>query len=243
MDNKRRINPIVLGIVVICIVIFGLLIYTLFRVFRTNPLGNEIRIDNFSRYFNNVPQDTLDGIYANLYATVDMNMTEDASIPTSGAVIRDGSTSDEYDRSINVNYGEFIVDIPAIKQSYRGKFNWSNERDNPNLSGYVALFTCLDKSELKYGDFDCSDVDTRAESEIPICNVLPVTVNGFDVASRMAVSYDISCYFESETRAKILINDFSGGNYENALNKIRELGFDPADYTIEYNNQGGNFGN
>ena len=69
MENKRKINPIILVISGLVLVGLIFLIYSLTQIFRKNQFGDETRIDNFSQYFNDVPQNTKDSIFANLYAS------------------------------------------------------------------------------------------------------------------------------------------------------------------------------
>ena len=69
----------------------------------------------------------------------------------------------------------------------------------------------------------------------PILRELPIKIeyysNDYSTYTRYEIESDID---EGYTSFIIKISDYTGGNYENALSKIRNAGFDPEDYTIEY---------
>lgn len=242
-DNKKK-NLIICGVVLFVLFVIVIVAVFLYDILRPNPYGDEIVIDNFSEYFKNVSRDTRDFGFSNLYEIVYNNYTNKSDIKKSGALVRDGSANIEYDKKTGKPLNAtFIVDVPFAKQSYKGFFDWGNTSDDYSGAGYRFVFSCLPENELIYGDFNCVDMFSSQESPVPICNKLPVMISDYDVASRTSSSYSISCYYINDDEAKLLINDFSGGNYEKALDKIRELGFDPVDYAIEYNDQGGSFSN
>ncbi|MDO4760223.1 MAG: hypothetical protein Q4A33_02935 [Candidatus Saccharibacteria bacterium] len=77
----------------------------------------------------------------------------------------------------------------------------------------------------------------------PILNALPIKVGYYSKNYSSYVNYEISAKINSDyTAFEININDYTGGNRENALGKIREAGFNPDDYTINYHDQAQGWG-
>lgn len=242
MENtKKTINPILLMIGFVGGAVIIILIYILAQVLRTNPYGDEIRIDNFGSYFADVPQETKDTLFASLYGVVKENLAEEATIPSNGALIRGGSATYEYNETTNVHQGRFIVDISAVKQSYGGYFEWSNNEDNIYLSGYASMYSCLKDSELIYGDFGCKNMFTdMVTTEYPILEDLPLKVEYYANNYSEYTSYYLT-FEKLDDGICLVIEDYSGGNYEKALNKIRELGYNPDDYEINYLDKTGEY--
>lgn len=227
------------------VILISLLIMLLQRIFYRNPFGEEIRIDNFSVYFSNTPTEQQEMIFHELYNAVTLNTTDVATIPHAGALIRSDTVTEESNAETQVNYGTFIVDLSAIEQSYRVQFEWSPESDNPNLSGYTVLVTCPTADFMIYPNFVCTDslieenerID-EINSEFPIMKDLPIKIDYFEGGYGKHVWYniegDLSTYDNGENTFKIIITDYSGGNYEAAMTRIRNLGYNPEDYEIEY---------
>ena len=143
-------NPFTLGIVLIVAVFIILLFITLINLLRTNPYGPEIKIDNLSSTYTNLPQDEQNLINAELYIIVTQNSPEGTELPTSGAIIRQDSANSEYDQSTMTYSGDFIVDIPLIKQSYRVQFEWSPSSNSQGLGGYPVVVSCLSNDKQIY---------------------------------------------------------------------------------------------
>ena len=119
------------------------------------------------------------------------------------------------------------------------------EADNPNLSGYRVLITCPAAEFVIYPNFACTDALTEESEQIenlnaqyPIMKDLPIKIDYFEGGHGNEIRYDIEgdldAYVDGESTFKIIITDYTGGNYEAALTRIRDLGYNPDDYTIEY---------
>lgn len=250
MDPNTQYHPyrklVIIGIAfVVSIVLISLLIMFLQRLFYRNPFGEEIRIDNFSTYFSDTPAEQQEVIFHELYNAVARNTSDPETIPTSGALVRADTATSENNSTTKVNYGTFIVDLAAIEQSYRVQFEWSREADNPNLSGYRVLITCPAAEFVIYPNFACTDALTEESEQIenlnaqyPIMKDLPIKIDYFEGGHGNEIRYDIEgdldAYVDGESTFKIIITDYTGGNYEAALTRIRDLGYNPDDYTIEY---------
>jgi hypothetical protein len=210
-----------------------------------NPYGEEVDITNLAELSAGRPSDsnTLFFIKNNLYKVILMNL--DYTIKADDIkdiTIRTGTFDQTYDEKTNVNTVKFIVDIKSLKQSYQVSYQWSSNKNNDNLAEYGTLVTCLPTNLLKYGDFNCKDMLTE-EGETPdipnnpIIRVLPIEVSYYTPDFTEYTEYTIS-YEDSETNKDgfvLVITDKTGGNKDQALQMIRDKGFNPDDYEVVYN--------
>ena len=73
-DGKKiELNPIKLFIAFIVLVAVVLLVVSIAPLFHENPFGEQIAIDNFSKYYSDVPDSTKDSILAALFVIVNSN--------------------------------------------------------------------------------------------------------------------------------------------------------------------------
>lgn len=156
--SSHQLNPIILGIVLVAGIFIILLIITLTNLLRTNPYGPEIKIDNLTNTYNNIPSDEQDLISSELYNIVSKNSEANTEIPTSGAIIRDDSATSDYDSNNAVYSGSFIVDIPEIEQSYLVQFEWSPSSKSQGLGGYPVMISCLPSDKQIYPNFTCKNL-------------------------------------------------------------------------------------
>ena len=240
----RRVIFIVIGFIA-GVVLLSLLIMLLQRIFYHNPYGNEIRIDNFTTYYDHVPTERREVIFYSLYNAAARNTSDPATIPDSGALIRADTVVSETNPDTEVNFGSFIVDIAALEQSYRVQFQWSEDLDNPNLAGDSVLITCPSQEYMIYPNFSCTDSlieqDQTVEhlnAEYPLMAHLPINIDYFINGNGRQIRYDIegnlNTYADGTSSFKVIITDYTGGNHDAALERIRALGFNPDDYEIEY---------
>lgn len=115
---------------------------------------NLLTIDNLS--IQGMPNDTKKRIYSLLYNTVKNNLEDGSKTPTRGAKVRNDTvtlTSDD-----PIFYGNFVVDIPSVEQSYLVYYKWSTIKNDPNVSPEFVTITCLhDASQIIYPEFRCVD--------------------------------------------------------------------------------------
>lgn len=159
------------------------------------------------------------------------------SVP-SDIYIRDGSyfsiKTDDFDTA------SFIVDIDSLKASYKVSFAYPSEE----YTSINPVIDCPSLSDMKYPETECvgmySTTDLMKEEQAnPIQSILPIMVDEFDDNSGVATRYDIFGFFDSENENKfnVSIVDYSCNNRENALQMIRNKGFNPDDYTIDYKDE------
>ena len=236
--KEIKFNPIKLFIAFVVLVAIVLLAVSVASLFRKNSFGKQIMIDNFSEYYSDAPSSTKDSVLASLFVIVDNNMVEDWDTQDFSAKIRDGSAESNYDKNKDIHSGKFIVDVEAVKQSYAGYFEWSKNENNVNLSGYRVLFTCLDEDELVYGDFGCKDMfSDMVTTTFPVIKKLPIKVEYYSDDSSKYTYYYIGYELKDDESLIIKITDYTGGNYENALEKLKAEEIDLEKYTIEYSDE------
>lgn len=238
-DTNQKTTELTPFHIIVLLSIFAaviLLIFTLTQIFRQNPYGEQIKINNLEKYYKEFSIDTKDSIFNTLYNIVSNN-NPNTKLPKSGAKVRDGSTTGYYNKNTNIYTDNFIVDIEELKQSYAFQVTWSPNPNNPNLAdvSYPVLATCPKKEQIIYESFNC--VDSFTSNGIyndPIFSILPISVSYYNKNYSEYTSYNITAK-STEDKVTIIINDETGGNHEAALKKLKEKGISPDNYTIVYN--------
>lgn len=254
MNQKNPIKTTIIALGAGIFIILVISILALSGIFHSNPYGPEQKITNFSRYFGKVPTSTRDMIYTGLYNTVSLNLEDQAPYPADiTATIRDKSTNSEYNDDTNIHSDSFIVDVTHINQSFNVWFEWSNDENNPNLSGYQVSITCTPQEDSAYNASDCRDSSSVSNpvedlyDEHPLLSHLPLDVayyaNTYSGYIHYTVTYESEPDLEDETKEKliIVITDYTGGNYDRAVNKIKSYEKDISGYTIRYVNESDDF--
>lgn len=160
-ERKVEINPLVIGGVIVAAAVIILLVVSLMQIFRKNPYGPETRIDNISLVDKKLPRDQKDQIFSQLYGILVDNISE-GEPPESGALVREGTVDYGYNEETKIYSGSFIVDVPAVEQSYKVQLSWSPEKKNANLGGYPILITCAPKDLRIYASqTGCVNVLTK----------------------------------------------------------------------------------
>lgn len=243
--QEKRLRPLIFSgaTVITIIIIIGILGANGF--FHKNPYGNGIKIENFSRVYPQISSDTQDFIYSMLYNAAVLNpiMEEDVDLAKSIATFqKDYSPQNNYNQETEVYSSIIRVDVPAVRQTFTIHFLWSIKDNNPNLSesGDQVVIQCALNDASTYHATSCSDGSpdnaiSKAYTEYPLISHLPIKKNYY-LNDGHYVSYDI--IYDSnniqEGVLTIIIIDYSYNNQERALKDIRDLGYDPKDYNIQY---------
>lgn len=115
-----------------------------------------ITISNVYDYVTNLPASEVEAIDEQLTYTAIDNGVQGV---IDDAVVRDGSYQQsiiDYDKMIYRT--TFIVDLPSQKQSYVVDDRYSPlPPEQTGLVDYTTLVLCPDKSQLIYGEFNCTD--------------------------------------------------------------------------------------
>lgn len=126
-------------------------------------------------------------------------------------------------------YEEFIINDNETKDFYISLepiegTDWYELHPEDSMS----LDAIIDEEETIKSDY--------IEDNYPLFGILPISVDYYDNESAYVyyiISYDLTDY----ENPIVLIKDYTGGNYENALNRIRLEGYNPENYTIEYRDE------
>jgi hypothetical protein len=241
--KQRRIIYTVAAIIGLLGVI-GLVVYIVISN-SINPWGESIEISNLSRSFPGLP--TEKGQYIRAMArTVAIQNGAEAETLKKGA-LRDGTAESSYDSSTNVNVGSFILDIESAKQSYRVGFDWSSDADNMYLSSDGITIGCLSDEELIYGRFDCSGFPDNATTPVnKIEEILPYATGSYNIYSNGTMAdgkFSITVYTTLDLDDSRSFSEQIIATRTAALKYLRDNGFEPAEYTIVYQNDYGYDGN
>lgn len=215
--SSRPFNPLFLGIGLVAVVFIVLLILTLVNLLRTNPYGPELKIDNLSSTYSNLPQDEQDLINAELYTVVSQNLEAGTEIPTSGAKIRQDSATSDYDQTTITYSGNFIVDIPAIEQSYFVQFEWSPRPSGQGLGGYPVLISCLPDDKQIYS-IPTTCRDSLSEQSVNWQNEYQINYS-FGTVTATKIRDIINEYLISSTSAR----DYTAVLDETSLTRVKGI--------------------
>lgn len=238
-----EINPFILAGLLLGVVVIWLVIVSLKELFRTNPFGEQVKIDNFSRFFGDMSTENKDSIYNSLYSIVRSNTSDDIEIPKNGAEIRAGSANTEYNPDADTYTSTFLVDIPELQQTYNFWVYWSTDPNNQDVAtaGYTVTILCPTKDQLIYPEFPCSDMqNSQGVTTDKILTALPIEksyyTNNYDKYINYTIRAQIS---DSASSLTIVVTSYSENtedNYSAALIELRNLGFNPDNYNIKYVN-------
>ncbi|MBR3052274.1 PEGA domain-containing protein [Candidatus Saccharibacteria bacterium] len=134
------------------------------------------------------------------------------------SITKDGF--DPYQKSLTLNDGDNLnIDIALEIQP--GNENYYKEHPNEAY----ALETIWTNQMIAGSEVVLADN--------PLLNILPINVEYY-IQNKQYIHYQISFRIDDPENVVVLINDYTGGNYDAALERIRTEGYDPDNYTIEY---------
>lgn len=196
----------------------------------------ELKIEGVESSLNN---EEWNGLGDAIYNLLQSKFDKDVEKPIL-AVVRSDSYKETFEDEVRT--AEFLVDVDSYQQTYRVVYSSSDTVEIINST----FISCPLLSEMKYPEAECISMYNTSKDllnikENPIINDLPIVVDEFNYDSRMAIHYEVRGYIDDAGNVTLNIVDYSGGNYDNALQKIAELGYDTKDYTINYIDKGGDF--
>lgn len=224
-ETQRRVLTFS-SIAIVVIIIFSVIFMIL-----TAP--KIVKIQNLDQYMSSANGNEKWTLQRNLYVFLAQHFGED--VDPEDIYIRDGTYKESFEDGHNV--ADFIIDIDSLKISYEVSFAFPlNELTSQN-----PVIDCPKLSEMKYRNTDCvgmynSTQSLKSEQKNPIYKVLPIIVDTVNEETKLPVRYEVRGFFDMDNNYNFVVNimDYTGGNYENALQDIREAGFNPEDYTVNY---------
>lgn len=221
----KRFKFVIILFIILCISI-GVLIY-----FLTRP--PHITIQNYS--ISNSPRSVKVRLEEFLYRFLDEHEYNIKEL--NDVYIRESSYSKNEDDQLITE--SFLLDIDSLEITYQVDYTWSSKVDVPD----GIIINCPEIADSKYPKTKCVGMYNNSEEMIlrakyPLITVLPLTVdeyvNNYSDHINYTITYSTTPDYSTVT---ILITDLTGDNYENAIKKITDMGYDLSDYTIEYKNQ------
>ncbi|MBQ7202366.1 hypothetical protein IJS18_03230 [Candidatus Saccharibacteria bacterium] len=194
---------------------------------------------SFEKYPETMPTELREGLGVQLKNLLEINgiASEDDIVK---AVIREGAYFEKTEDDVTT--ADFIVDIDDYQQSYLVTMSWS---DTKEISDAIIIH-CPTRAQSKYPESFCKsmyDTTTIVENieNNPLYKKLPIEVDDFDFGARQAIHYEIRGEFNDENDLVLTVVDYTGGQFEPAKAKIKELGYNPDDYEIKYFDDSGGF--
>lgn len=236
MDRDKKRQFIIIGIAIGVLLIIGLLVWMVTAYRNNQNTPDTLSINNYD-LVKNISDSRKINITGSLYIMVDFNTDDSIDISKiSDATIRGGSEKQTDDGSGQYS-GNFIVDIPSLKQSYMVSYLDSKVKNGYD-SGYPVIVSCLkDVAEIIYKDFDCKEISTYKKPSDPLFEEkLPYSGPYFNISGTENDG-------EKTIIVKIMINTNTIKLMEtfklrkSQANKwLESQGFKLSDYTIEYRN-------
>ena len=124
------------------------------------------------------------------------------------------------EEEIEIKKGETYIYYNYLTQP-NDSMKWYEENDEDSLL-LESIIPALSEKSFK-----------KLQEQYPLIKQLPINIDEYDTDYTQHINYSIS-YTTLDNEVQIIIQDKSGNNYETALKKIKSLGFNPEDYTIQY---------
>ena len=194
---------------------------------------------SIEKYPETMPAELHEGLGVQLKNLLEINgvANEDDIVR---AITREGTYSEKTEDGVIT--ADFIIDIDDFKQSYLVTMSWSETKE---ISDAIVIH-CPTRAQSKYPESFCKsmyDTTTIVENieNNPLYKELPIEVDDFDFGMRQAIHYEIRGEFNDENELVLTVVDYTGGQFESAKAKIKELGFTPEEYEIKYFDDSGGF--
>lgn len=151
--------------------------------------------------------------------------------------IRNDSYNKKEDDSLTSE--TFLLDINSLKITYQVSYTWSDKTIVPD----GIIIDCPKTEDTKFPESKCVGMYNTSEemalqAKYPLITILPIEIDEYTDNYSTYINYRITYTSNTEdSSVTITITDLSGGNYDRAIKKITELGYNPADYTIKYQDE------
>ena len=229
--TSKRIKIIIAGVVIFVLAVVAI---SVSFIIINNYVPVVIRnLDDYMGSISNKDKRLLQ----NSFGTFVKEKFDTETLPTDIFIRDDTYTEKEADE---FKVGDFIVDIDSLKISYQVSFAYPSDK----YTSVNPVIDCPDLDKTKYPETSCvgmyNSTDLLKEKQLnPVYSVLPINVNDFDASTGETTRYDIYGFFDYDNGDKFSINiiDYSCNNREKALQAIRDKGFNPDDYTINYQDE------
>lgn len=164
--------------------------------------------------------------------------------PTIAKVVIDGK---EYDTigEYKMKPGEYSVEVSADGFITKTEEFVAVENETTKVQLYLTpteensdWYAEHPEDALIFGELKSNEAYEKLQElkeEYPILNQLPIEIDYFTSGYANRIKYTISYELNDDnTNFIIVITDYSGGNYENALSKLEARGVKVEDFEIKY---------
>jgi len=166
--------------------------------------------------------------------------------PSIATVKIDGHSYEAYEE-IRIRPGEYKTEISAEGFETKTGELKAVENETAEIRLYLDMkegnedyYEKHPKDAVILGDIKAAETLERVEElakEHPILDRLPIEIDYYTKNYAKRVKYTITYVLNDEnTSFVIMIMDYTGGNYEDALEKLKARGVDLDEYKIEYKN-------
>ena len=240
-------NPILLFSIFTGLIILIVIVAVLINHWNDSH-DNQITITNLNDYVNNIPSDTRAEIYNAVFRAAQSNSAGKTSetLSIADAQIREGSAINSFNPSTSLYSGNFIVDIPSLKQSYRIYYEWIPKNVNSNLilGDYTTSVDCLHPDEYIYDFYPCIAPNQNVGDAYLhyLDNILPYNSYVNNDENSNAAIYIRGVEYSTGGTPFLRVNVNSCGNQkimDNATTTVKKYIADhqlnPEDYTYKLN--------
>lgn len=241
LTKKQLFVLVAFGVLFLLFCMFLLVYFS--RDTGKNQFGDRIRIQNYDSVVKNLSPEMRDSMENYLYTVVAMNYSGTISATSvNDVIIRDGSGQQSFSNDTETYDGSFIVDSKKIAQSYKVQYSYSKRKDNINVTSSPVVVSCLPKSELIYGSFDCKDLISESTTEDDaLLQFLPFQNFSFKIVPAQeddgSISLVVTLYISSvdlgstnESRAQA-VHSYK----QQVYNWVASKGVDHTKYTYTFN--------
>lgn len=191
MNQSRRTKSIIIGsVAVFVIVIVAAIITAVVSNTADRNRENSVYISNLESCSKNMQKGLQESMRTNMYTTIKSanEYNNKSSLPVYTATLREGSCEEEDIPALEgdgtIKESKAIIDIPEAQQSWAITYHWlPNGEEITSDLGTIVKPSCLEKSQLIYGDFNCEKIISLAEygtdKPDPILPYMPYTGGGF----------------------------------------------------------------
>lgn len=190
-----------------------------------NNRNESIGVENYNTYVKDLPPNYRSSVNNSIYLAVSLNLVDGEKMIKSSASIRKNPITNTYSEERDVHSGTFIVDLKEVRQSYLVSYDWSEDKNNPNTSGYPTIVRCLlDEETIIYKDFICKD--GSESSSLPLEKQLPYSdING---------PFKIIYMFKQNNTDVIGITNSTPNGRKKAIEWLKSKNIDPSGLIINY---------
>lgn len=157
-ENKIQINPFIIIGIFFEIIFIIFTITTLKNLLTKEQVQTTVETNGNFLQDQNIPKNAINIIEQGIYQSIALNSTNSETIQKQDLDIRENSFIFNSLKTLNIQYVNFIVDIPSKEQSYKVFYEWSDDKNNQYIYPNNSLFImCPSSEEVFYDNFNCID--------------------------------------------------------------------------------------